>query len=115
MGQRRTLTVDGREVGVVELLTGFGERQRGLLGTGPDGVSAWLTPCRSVHTWGMRYALDIALVGADDVVLAVRRLPPWRGPIRSPPGTISVLEAATGTFERWHLTQGSRLASHGPV
>ncbi len=31
-----------------------------------------LTPCRSVHTLGMKMAIDVAAVAGDGVVLAVR-------------------------------------------
>jgi len=35
--------------------------------------------CSSVHTFGMRFALDVYFLDRDDGVLAVhRRVPPWR-------------------------------------
>lgn len=53
----------------------FGSMQRakGLLGTN----EAWgqgqrvlvIAPCKSVHTFGMRYALDIAFVNEQGIVL----------------------------------------------
>ncbi|MBE5023630.1 DUF192 domain-containing protein [Olsenella sp. DSM 107455] len=49
------------------------ERLRGLLGTGPDAAPVMLVRCRSIHTFGMGYALDVALVGERGKVLAVRR------------------------------------------
>lgn len=114
MSLQRLLLVDGLPVGRVRLLTGFWERQRGLLATSASAGPAWLTPCRSVHTWGMTYPLDVALVSAQDQVLAVRRLEPWRGPTRPAPGTVSVLEAPAGAFDRWPLRPGSQLST-GPL
>lgn len=57
------------------------ERMRGLLGR--DGLAAGsgmlLKPCGSLHTLGMRFALDVIYFdGAWRVVRTVRNLPPWR-------------------------------------
>lgn len=80
------------------------------------GEALWIVPSRGVHTWGMRFAIDLAAL--DDrgtVVDVVSALRPWR--IRLPrAGTAGVLElpagvlAATGTRlgHRIALTGGSR-------
>lgn len=61
------------------MLTRFLEKARGLLGTGPDAEPVALVGCSSVHTFGMRYALDIAFVSRDGrVIRVVRRLGPRR-------------------------------------
>lgn len=41
-----------------------GARNRGLLGTGSlaDGCGLLIMPCRQVHTFGMRYAIDVVFV-----------------------------------------------------
>ena len=49
------------------------ERLRGLLGTGPDAAPVMLVRCRSIHTFGMGYALDVAFVGERGEVLKVER------------------------------------------
>lgn len=54
-------------------LRGWWERLVGLLGTGPGASPVALFPCSSVHTLGMRYAIDVALVADDGLVLASRR------------------------------------------
>lgn len=56
-------------------------RRRGLAGldrlTAADAL--WLPHCRSVHTIGMRCALDLFWLGADGAVLRVdRAVPPRR-------------------------------------
>ena len=52
-------------------------RARGLLGTnanwGDAGRVLVLAPCKSVHTIGMRYALDIAFVNRRGTVLRSER------------------------------------------
>ncbi len=56
-------------------------RMRGLLGT-PRLVlthGLWLSPCNSVHTAFMGYAIDVVFVAGDGRVVAVRHaLAPWR-------------------------------------
>ncbi|HEX7370630.1 MAG TPA: DUF192 domain-containing protein [Rhodanobacteraceae bacterium] len=58
-------------------------RLRGLLGRPPLRGSAQeallLVPCNSVHTFWMRYALDLVFLDADERVLGwVEGLRPWR-------------------------------------
>ena len=58
----------------VELAASMGARVRGLLFRAPsDHVTLVLAPCRDVHTFGMRHAIDVAFVGADGRVLEVQR------------------------------------------
>lgn len=56
-------------------------RMKGLLGRrslGP-GRALVLKPCWTVHTWFMRFALDVVFIDKDDVVLkVVRGMGPWR-------------------------------------
>jgi uncharacterized protein len=65
-------TVQGREVPVA---VGFRARLAGLAGLRREGVSTGLLipRCSSVHTFGMRFALDILFLGGNGEVLAVRR------------------------------------------
>jgi len=56
-------------------------RLRGLLGrpAPQKGQGLILDPCKSVHMWGMRYALDILFSdGQDRVVGLEASLAPWR-------------------------------------
>ena len=57
----------------LRVLSTWPERLRGLLGTGPEAVPVLISRCGSVHTFGMRYPLDVALVGELGEVLSVRR------------------------------------------
>lgn len=55
------------------------ERLRGLLGTGADAQPVALVGCSSIHTFGMRYRIDVAFVDDGGLVLASwRSLPPGR-------------------------------------
>lgn len=82
------------------------ERLRGLLGTTPRAAQVALVGCSSVHTFGMRYRLDIAFVGSSGVVLGV-----WRS---VPPGRVIGARRAWITLERPHqrgpwLVRGERV------
>ncbi len=59
----------------------FLSRLVGLLGTSAiaDGEGLWIVPCRSVHTLGMRYPIDVAFLDARGVVVGILGgLPPNR-------------------------------------
>ncbi len=82
-----------------------GTRRRGLLGTDSleDGRGLVIVPCRQVHTFGMRYAIDAVFVDKHMRVLHVAKaMKPCRlgalvlkatAAIELPPGKA----AATGT------------------
>ena len=81
------------------------ERARGLLGR--DGVEGAmvLTSTRWVHTFGMRFAIDVAHLDANGTVLHVATLarhrigtPVWKAR--------TVVEAEAGAFGRWGLKVG---------
>ena len=56
------------------------ERARGL--SGRDALAPHegllLRRCRSVHTFGMRFAIDAVLLDRDDRVVAIVTMPPGR-------------------------------------
>jgi uncharacterized membrane protein (UPF0127 family) len=93
----------------VEVAEAPTQRLRGLLGR--DGVEgAILLPrCRSVHTLGMRFPIDVAFLNRHGKVVAVvapmRRWRLGRTRFRAS----SVLEAQAGAFERWSVAVGDVL------
>jgi len=79
----------------------FRARAKGLLGSRylDDGDALWLAPCRAVHTFGMRFAIDVVFLDARGKVLrVVPNLPPYRLACCLP--AASVLELAAGTMRR---------------
>jgi len=46
-------------------------RSKGLLGTGklPRGGGLWIVPCRSIHSFGMRYEFDALFLDRDGTVV----------------------------------------------
>jgi uncharacterized protein len=105
---RARLLIDGRDVASLEVAATHRARSRGLLGR--DGIDgALLLPsARQVHTFRMRFAIDVAHVARDGTVLAVTTMPPGRlGAWR--PRSRAVVEAEAGAFAGWGLTPGVRL------
>ena len=99
---------DGDVLAAAEVASSFGERLKGLLGRdGVDGALV-LRPAKSVHTIGMRFAIDVAFCDRDLRVLAVRTLPPYRMTAPRPKAKV-VIEAEAGAFERWGLRPGDEL------
>lgn len=102
----------GDVLAAAEVATGLGQRSKGLLGrTGYDGAFV-LRGSRSVHTFGMRFAIDVALCDDQMAVLKVTTLRPWRMsvPVK---GCRTVIEAEAGAFDRWGLKVGDRLELRG--
>lgn len=86
------------------------ERMRGLLGRPPLAAAEglFLSPCGSVHTVGMRYAIDLAFLDRrGTVVRTVTALPPWRMCMAR--GARDTLELAAGTLDRLGVRSGDRL------
>ncbi len=102
------LVKDGEVLAPLEVADTVAARGRGLLGRdGIDGALL-LRPAMSVHTLGMRFAIDVAFCDADLVVIATTRMDRWRlGAPRL--RARSILEAEAGAFDRWHLRPGDAL------
>ena len=85
-------------------------RLRGLLGRSqlPAGDGLLLKPAPSVHTWFMRFAIDIVFLDRQLEVLAVRsEVGPWR--MAGQRGARAVLELAAGEARQREIRPGHRL------
>jgi uncharacterized protein len=73
------------------------------------GEALWIVPSRGVHTFGMRFPIDvIALDEGGTIVDCIADLKPWR--IRLPRrGTAGVLELAAGTLAATGTQVGHRI------
>jgi len=69
----------------VDIARGFFARGRGLLGRAalPPGEALVIVPCGSIHTLGMRFAIDVLLLdGAGRCLAVAHALAPCRlGPV----------------------------------
>lgn len=86
-------------------------RNRGLLGrTGLEPGSALiLAPCSSIHTWFMRFPIDVAFVRRDGgIVKAIAHLRAWRlaasfrafAVVELPAGTLASTDTRAGDLLR---------------
>lgn len=87
------------------------ERAVGLLGRShlDPGEALWIRPCNGVHTWFMRFPIDVLAMDANGVVVdVVSDMKPWR--MRLPkPGSASVLEFRAGTLANAGMKVGHRI------
>ncbi|MFI9628633.1 DUF192 domain-containing protein [Streptomyces sp. NPDC052042] len=83
-------------------------RSRGLLGR--DGIDGALliTPCGSVHTFGMRFTIDVAYVDRKFNVIAVRTMKPGRLGLPRLRAR-HVIESEAGAMQAWGLRPGARV------
>ena len=90
----------GRTIAVVSRAESWLAKGWGLLGRRslPPGEGLWLPGVASVHTVGVRFALDLLFLSADmDTVRAVPRVPPGRWLVRAS-GAAHTLELGAGTL-----------------
>jgi uncharacterized membrane protein (UPF0127 family) len=92
------------------LLVARSYRQRLLglawLGGIPDGHALLLPGCASVHTVGMRFALDVGFLDQRGrVIEVVRGLRPWR--LAACRGAAAAVETRAGGWERLGLVSGA--------
>jgi uncharacterized membrane protein (UPF0127 family) len=86
-------------------------RKRGLLGRDslPDGHALIIAPSNLVHTFFMRFAIDIVIAAKSGEVLRVARAVPARriaGALRG----FAVIELRGGALTEADLRRGDRLA-----
>ncbi len=99
---------NGEVVAAAELAESFLERSRGLIGRRSYEGAMILARTRSIHSFGVRFPLDVAFLDRDMVVLTVLRL--RRFGVTLPRLRASqTLEARAGCFERWGLRPGDAL------
>jgi uncharacterized protein len=96
--------------GEIELAVDSASRKRGLLGR--SGLAAGsvliIAPCNAIHTFFMRFAIDLVFVDRQGVVLKTYRgVRPWR--IRLALGAFATLEMAKGAVDRTKVLRGDRL------
>ena len=85
-------------------------RRKGLLGRDslPAGEGLVIAPCNAVHTWFMRFAIDVAFVSRQGKILKIRHaVPPWRltGSLRAH----AVIELPAGTLAQTETRPGDPL------
>ena len=85
-------------------------RSKGLLGRSSlaPGEGLWILPCEAIHTFGMRFPIDLVYLDRKLRVRKVRSgVVPWR--MSGCLSAHSVLELAQGTVQKTQTTPGDRL------
>ena len=99
------VTDDKRVLASAELAGSRSARRHGLIGRDRLEGAIVLRPCKWIHTFGMRFPIDVAFLDADGVVVKTMQMhrrrmgiPVWRAAV--------VIEAEAGAFARWGLRVG---------
>ena len=73
------------------------------------GEGLWISPCESVHTFFMKFAIDLVYLDREKKVRKVRHaVPPWR--VSACLSAHSVLELPAGVAESTGTRVGDQLA-----
>ena len=102
------LAFDGLRVSTA---ASFWQRLVGLLGRAglPADQALLITPCNNIHTFFMRFAIDVVFLDRDGVIVAiVPHLRPWR--IAMARAAHACLELDAGGAQRFGLVTGRQLA-----
>jgi uncharacterized membrane protein (UPF0127 family) len=94
----------------VELADTSAKRRTGLLNHErlEPGHGLWIVPCESVHTFFMKFAIDLVYVDRKHTVRKVRSaVPPWR--LSACLSAHSILELPAGTAQRTGTQPGDEL------
>lgn len=99
------VTDDARVLASAEIANSRSARRNGLIGRDHLEGALVLTPCRWVHTIGMRFPVDVAFLDEDGCVVKTMQMqrrrigvPVWQASV--------VVEAEAGAFARWGLRVG---------
>jgi uncharacterized membrane protein (UPF0127 family) len=96
--------------GTVELAVTRATRRRGLLGRDglAPGHALLIAPCSSIHTWFMRFPIDVIFVKRDGLVLKTRAaIPAWKMAFGW--GAYAVVELPAGAVAQAGVAVGDRL------
>lgn len=95
----------------LEEARGFFARLRGLIGKASmeDTDGLWMARCWAIHTFGMRFPIDVVFIDGFQVVKKiVIEVCPYR-PIVFCSGAEGVIELPAGTIEKAKIQVGDRI------
>lgn len=102
------LLCDGRMVAPLEIMASRRARYRGLLGRDELDGAVLLTHTNGVHTFGMRFPIDVAYLTRDLRVVATAHMPPNHLG-RNRLTARHTLETPAGSLTKWGIDRGTRL------
>lgn len=98
-------------VGHLETANGLFDRMRGLLGRSGLGCGKgmYLSPCMSVHTFFMRFSIDLVFLDGNRTVVSIhKQIKPWHI-VWGGFSAAGVVEIETGWFPWEKLKKGDRM------
>ena len=93
-----------------EVADSSAKRKKGLLGrnTFVRGEGLWIVPCEGVHTWGMKFPIDVLYLDKKSRIRKVlRAMMPWRLSVCL--SAHSVLELPAAVIEETGTQPGDQL------
>lgn len=108
--QARNLTRDTLLATELEVAGARGTRRKGLLGRDslPQGAGLWIVPCEAVHTFFMRFPIDLVYLDRRHRVRKVRSsVAAWR--LSACFTAHSVLELPAGTIRATQTQRGDMI------
>jgi len=107
MQKERTFRLVDRMI----LADSFWKRLKGLLGTEalPEDTGLLLKPCRQIHTWWMKYPIDVLYLDSQGNVLHIDpEVPPnkWKKPVTD---AAMVLEVNAGLCRKKNVEIGQKI------
>ena len=110
--QKSAIQKNGEDLALTVLRATHGwERMRGLLGHRqlPPNQAMFLAPGASIHTWFMRFSIDLVFVDRPlSITRIIPNVPPWRMAFGGR-NAWGVLEMAAGAADAFSLTVGDVL------
>ncbi len=102
---------DTRVVSSVNVATSRQAKRIGLKAHPDASIPLIIESCRWVHTFGMRFPIDVAFLDAENSVVALREMKPNRlgMPVRR---AVRVVETEPGAFHHWGLKIGDVIDIH---
>ena len=93
----------------ITVASGFTDRLVGLLSRRslPDDEGLLFPKCSAVHTFAMRFSIDVLFLDAECQVIKIVTMNPWR--VQSVRGASSVLELNAGAAKTHNLKIGQIL------
>lgn len=106
------LTRDTELAHSLSAATGILARMKGLLGKKqlPAGEGLWIKPCKSIHTIGMKFPIDVIFLDANNTVIAaLTSIRPGRiSPFYA--AATSVIELPAGSIDQSTTQPGDTVA-----
>ena len=100
------IVCDTRVVSSVNIAETRHDKRIGLKAYTDASIPLVIEQCRWVHTFGMKFPIDVAYIDATGRIVAIHSMRPNRlgRPVRS---AACVVEAELGAFCRWGLAVGT--------